>query len=592
MGPRKELFFQKAENRLLSLSKSKHKSVFFIAFLISPLIMPKIKKQKSFSIDKENTEIYLVASGDLRLSANQKCWPIQDKMEKDLSQLIEKRFNKKVIRAHPFNPNANHGFIDSQKMGIQVFQNIPKDKPLIVAEAVWQYSYHVLPGLMEHEGPILTIGNWEPTWPGLVGLLNLNASLTRVGKNYATLWSVDFQDDFFLKGMTNWIETGEIEHEESHVTLIKIKKQLKVYKAEKERGDRLAEELKKKKAIMGIFDEGCMGMVNAIFDDDLLNKIGIFKERLSQSALVSRMGTVTQEEALGVYRWLQQAGVQFYLGQNEETDLTERQIIEQCKMYIAAGRIAYDYGCDVIGIQYQQGLKDSVPASDLVEGMLNNKNRPPIFLYQGSDQEIFPNQPIVHFNEVDQGSAVDALITNRVLTDMELDPATTLHDIRWGEHYKNEALNINDFVWVFEISGAVPASHFANGWKSASSMRQPPMYFPLGGGTLRGVSKPGPIVWSRVYQAGRQLCVDLGKGTVVDLPPEELERRWKATTYEWPIMNCILTGVTRDQMMSKHKSNHIQVVYAPDEEQATSILYSKAAFFFALGQFEVRICGV
>jgi hypothetical protein len=39
---------------------------------------------------------------------------------------------------------------------------------------------------------------------------------------------------------------------------------------------------------MGIFDEGCMGMYNAIIDDELLNPAGIFKERLSQSALVPR----------------------------------------------------------------------------------------------------------------------------------------------------------------------------------------------------------------------------------------------------------------------------------------------------------------
>ena len=50
----------------------------------------------------------------------------------------------------------------------------------------------------------------------------------------------------------------------------------------------------------------------------------------------------------------------------------------QCKMYIAAVRIADDFGCDTIGIQYQQGLKDLMPASDLVEGTLNNSDRPPV----------------------------------------------------------------------------------------------------------------------------------------------------------------------------------------------------------------------
>ena len=60
------------------------------------------------------------------------------------------------------------------------------------------------------------------------------------------------------------------------------------------------------------------------------------------------------------------------------TDLTDNQIHQQCKMYIAALRIADDFGCQTIGIQYQQGLKDLLPASDLVEGTLNNTDRPPV----------------------------------------------------------------------------------------------------------------------------------------------------------------------------------------------------------------------
>jgi hypothetical protein len=54
-----------------------------------------------------------------------------------------------------------HGFIDSQTRGIEVFRTTPPEAPLIVAEAVWQYTHHVLPGLMTHRGPILTVANWR-----------------------------------------------------------------------------------------------------------------------------------------------------------------------------------------------------------------------------------------------------------------------------------------------------------------------------------------------------------------------------------------------------------------------------------------------
>lgn len=129
----------------------------------------------------EPKEIYLVASGDLRLSANRKCWPAQEAMEAKIKAAFEKE-GWKIIRAHPVDEREGHGFISTQRMGMDVFKNIPKDARVLVAEAVWQYSYHVLAGLRDQRGPILTVANWDGEWPGLVGLLNLNASLTKMQK--------------------------------------------------------------------------------------------------------------------------------------------------------------------------------------------------------------------------------------------------------------------------------------------------------------------------------------------------------------------------------------------------------------------------
>ena len=140
----------------------------------------------------------------------------------------------------------------------------------------------------------------------------------------------------------------------------------------------LAETLRRDKAILGVFDEGCMGMYNAIIPDELLQPLGVFKERLSQSALYAEMLRTSDADARAVYRWLLDKGMQFRFGPDPETDLTEDQILEQCKMYIAAVRLADEFGCAAVGIQYQQGLKDLVPASDLAEGLLNNVDRPPV----------------------------------------------------------------------------------------------------------------------------------------------------------------------------------------------------------------------
>jgi len=527
--------------------------------------------------------VYLAASGDLRLSANQNCQASQAALEEKITAAFG-REGVRVRRAHPYDPEKKHGFIDSQKMGLEVFRKIPRDVPVVVAEAVWQYSHHVLPGLMNHAGPILTVSNFSGEWPGLVGMLNLNGCLTKADRKYSTLWSEDFQDPFFTKGLGTWLERGAVKHNASHVHAYSPKG---APAAAVRAGTRFAEDLVARKSIMGIFDEGCMGMYNAIIPDELLFPLGVYKERLSQSALYARTRTISDAEARAVYQWLLDRGMTFVLGQNEETELTERQVIEQCKMYVAALRMADEFGCALIGIQYQQGLKDVMPASDLVEGLLNNVERPPAYA-EGSERELYAGEALPHFNEVDECAGVDALVTNGLWKKLGFSPETTLHDVRWGRAFKGDGLD--DFVWVLEISGSVPPAHLVDGYRGASSERQPAMFFPLGGGTIKGVSKPGEVVWSRVYVEKGGLSCDIGLGESVSLPREEVEERWRLTTSQWPMMNLVLKGVTRDQFMGRHKANHIQVAYAPNKAGARKALWAKAAAMDALGM-KVSICG-
>jgi hypothetical protein len=199
-------------------------------------------------------------------------------------------------------------------------------------------------------------------------------------------------------------------------------------------------------------------------------------------------------------------------------------------------------------------------------------------------RELFAGEALPHFNEVDECAGLDGLVTYRLWRELGFAPENTLHDLRWAEPFDGA------YVWVLLISGAAPPAHFIGGWKGASSERQPPMYFRLGGGTLKGVSKPGHIVWSRVFVSGGRLHADLGVAEVVELPEAETARRWRETTPQWPIMHTVFPGISRDQMMARHKSNHIQVVYAPDEKQAHRAARIKAAALAELG-LEVHLCG-
>ncbi len=533
-------------------------------------------------MSRSSSPVFLVANGDLRQTANQACWPAQMAVEKKLAQAVT-QLGGRLVRAHPYKPKVKHGFISSQKEGLALFAELEPTAPLIIAEAVWQYSHHLLGGLLTHRGPILTVANWSGQWPGLVGMLNLNGSLTKAGVKYSTLWSDNFDDEYFLTGLARWLKTGVTTHRTPHV---RAYAKAAVPAKAKSVAQKIATDLRTRKSIMGIFDEGCMGMYNAIIPDDLLYQVGVCKERLSQAALYYGATQVTNKEAQAVFNWYVKKGFTFHLGRDEATELTKNQVLWQCKTYIAACRIADEFGCETIGIQYQQGLKDLLPASDLVEGTLNSTDRPPV--KNAAGKVIRPGEPIVHFNEVDECAGLDGLFTNRVHAALGQPKANTLHDLRWGDWDKSGTTK--DYVWVFLISGSAPADHHIGGWAGSDSHRQPPMYFRLGGGSLRGIAKPGEIVWSRVFVQGGKLKMDLGRAQVVSLPRAETERRWQETTPQWPIMHAVTYGVTRDLMMARHQANHIQVAYANSAAAADLAAYTKAALAAQLG-IEVSFCG-
>jgi hypothetical protein len=55
-------------------------------------------------------------------------------------------------------------------------------------------------------------------------------------------------------------------------------------------------------------------------------------------------------------------------------------------------------------------------------------------------------------------------------------------------------------------------------------------------------------------------------------------------------MHVVLQGISRDQMMARHKANHIQVAYVPDRAAAKRALQVKASVMHHLG-LDVAICG-
>ena len=72
----------------------------------------------------------------------------------------------------------------------------------------------------------------------------------------------------------------------------------------------------------------------AVIPDELLNPTGLFKERLSQSALFAEMQQVKPEEAREVKRWLDSRGMKFALG---PTMVVRRDCLETAGGFRALG---------------------------------------------------------------------------------------------------------------------------------------------------------------------------------------------------------------------------------------------------------------
>jgi len=387
-------------------------------------------------------------------------------------------------------------------------------------------------------------------------------TLNSLGRPASRLWSENFDDDFFLAGLKSWLETGKIEHDLSYLKPVDASHPVMGTPAGKI-GAEVGRHILRHKEIIGLFDSFCMGMINGVFPQKALVDIGMPMESLSQSALLVEMAKVPvalREECLA---WYETRGMTFKWGTDPKTELTRGQVLEQCAMLIALARFADRFGLSAVGVQYQQGLAGSCAASDFAEGAIGSTERFPIPDEKG--RTIRSGAPIPCVNEVDMGTAIPQTMLWRLLDSLGLPSETTLHDIRWGSEYEGT------FYWDFEISGSVPFEHLKGGVKGATGWRQPPMYFPHGGATIAGQGKAGRLIWARAHYEGTEVHLHVGTGHAVELPAPEFERRLAATTREWPLLNCVLDGVTRNDLMAGHQSNHITVAYVDEEHLADTL---------------------
>ena len=321
-------------------------------------------------------QVYLMANGDLRLSANQRCWAAQEAMEREIVAAVDGGgLDGRPRPSVQGGPEARiHQLAEGRRRRLPHAR--PRRRRSSSPRRCGSTRTICCTDSRTHQGPILTLANWSGTWPGLVGMLNLNGSLTKAGVKYSTLWADDFADPAFSKRLARVAGNGPRRAPaRPRACRSATRRSAPPSASWAGRSPTSCAATRRSWACSTKAAWGCSmrSSPTTCSTRPACSRSG----SASRPCTTKRRRRATTRPAPSASGW-KTAAPSSSPGPKHEEDLTDDQILLQCKMYIAAMRIADDFGCDCVGIQYQQGLKDLLPASDLVEGTLNDSVRPPV----------------------------------------------------------------------------------------------------------------------------------------------------------------------------------------------------------------------
>ncbi len=487
--------------------------------------------------------IALFWPGDARSKPNELALP---NVEEATAQL------ERALRRLGREPYRIEGFLTKPHEAIERLG--PVQDPMIGVCVHWLYGPHTTDGVVGGDQPLLLASNFSGQWPGLVGLLNTGACLESLDRPFSRIWSdaSEFaEDDAFMDRLDEWCTTGAIRYSEEAIA-----SHASISPEASARALAVAEELRRRRALILMLGDTSMGMINGYFGPRLLAPHGFAEHKVDQAWILDRGPRIDDRRIERALAFVKDRGVTFHWGEPGAEDFTEDATREQLRDYLVVKDLLEEFGADCVGWQYQLGLIPLRPPSDLAEGLFNSTCRPE------SDGDT-----VACATEADQGNVVPMEMMKRLLKRKGLHQAVMFHDVRWGAEHDGR------FLWVLlnsGSSGAYAFNHDPESLAGAHSYRQPPIYFPTPGGTFAGESLPGEITWARAYIRAGRLHMDLGRGEVVKLPPEVRDRWWEGTTRQWPFMAADL-GIGRDTLMAHYLSNHIAVAYGDIFEEMVAL---------------------
>ncbi|MBV9450388.1 MAG: L-fucose/L-arabinose isomerase family protein [Streptosporangiaceae bacterium] len=372
---------------------------------------------------------------------------------------------------------------------------------------VWAFPHFSMLAAEETTSPLLLLGNIDPAYPGMVGMLAAGGALDQIGRTHVRAWG-------------SIAEAGVRDRVLSYVSAALAVSRL--------RG-----------STFGRIGGRPMGMYTAVADaDQWMKTFGVDVEEIDQWEIVRRSELVSAKQAAAGADWLERmsAGVH-YDGKALTRELLERQV----RSYHAMRELIDEWHLDFSGIKGQPELTNHFCTADVTEAFLNDP-----YDWDG------PKDTHVCATEAD----MDGALTMQLLKLLTGGLPVLFADVR---HY-----HADRDIWDLCNSGQHATWYAARSGDPAENLARvhfypEVFYFPAGGASVHHLAAPGEATFARLTRHDYRYRMHVVRGEFLTYDDEVNESLMRQSTFEWPHAFARLE-VDSGEFLSRFGANHIHAV--------------------------------
>ncbi len=372
---------------------------------------------------------------------------------------------------------------------------------------VWAFPHFTMLAATCVTGPLLLLGNIDPQYPGMVGMLAAGGALDQIGRLHARAWG-DINDRAVLDRVLTQVRAGTA--------------------VSRLRG-----------STFGRIGGRPMGMYTAVASaDQWIETFGVDVEEIDQWELVRRADHIDGSLVRNAVKWLENtAAAVHYDGDRLTPELLGRQI----RCYYAMRELIDEWHLDFSGIKGQPELTTHFCTADITEAFLNDP-----YDWDG------PKATHVCATEAD----MDGALTMQVLKLLTDGSPVLFADVR---HY-----HADKDVWDLCNSGQHATWYAARSDDPAENLARVHLYpevfyFPAGGAAVHHLAAPGEATFARLTRLNHRYRMQVVRGGFETYDDATNEAMMRQSTFEWPHAFARLR-VGPDEFLGGFGANHIHAV--------------------------------